>query len=47
MLGFKLKINIYTEKTGRFIKEIDKALLGKYIRLLYNKLNRNDASILL
>ena len=47
MLGFKPKINTYTEKTGRFIKEIDKALPGKHIRLLYNKLNRNDASILL
>ena len=45
-IGFKPKIDIFTKKTGNFTKKIDKALPGKHTRLLYNKLNRIDASIL-
>ena len=44
--GFKPKIDLFTKKTGKFIKELDKALPGKHTRLLYDKLARNDASIL-
>ena len=45
-IGFKPKIDIFTKKTGKFTKKLDKALPGKHTRLLYDKLSRSDASIL-
>jgi len=36
----------YRAKTGKFLQRIDKALLGKHIKKLYNLLNRIDASML-
>jgi hypothetical protein len=34
------------EKVGRYSKRVDIALLGKYTRLLYNRLLRKEASVL-
>jgi ribonuclease HI len=45
--GFKPKQEeFYGAKTEKFLQKIDKALLGKHTKKLYNALNRTDATIL-
>jgi hypothetical protein len=34
------------KKTGKFAKELDKALLSKYTKKLYDKLSRTQAALL-